>query len=226
MLIIICGEDTVSSRKYLQSLMHEYIQKDYWIKNLTYDSIDEILKWQKDSPSLFAQKKLFVTEYISKKIPRKSKIMNILQKIHKEKNITLIDWENESGRSLKFIQTAVIKEFRPHQHIFTLLDSFYPSNKAFFLKLLQSLSETQDEHFIFLMLQKLVRNLILVKSDKIPSKVQSWQLHKLKSQARHWRLEDLVKVYETFMRIEIGEKSGMSPYSVKESLDIIACHFL
>ena len=120
----------------------------------------------------------------------------------------------------------LVKEFKPDQTIFKLLDSVYPGNKVLFISYLDKLSQNLDENFVFIMLIRYIRNLIIIKEGAVPPKMQSWQTYKLKSQALHWKQENLVNFYQALFKIEIGLKTSSNPFSVKESLEILACHFL
>ncbi|MBI2641576.1 hypothetical protein HYW87_03215 [Candidatus Roizmanbacteria bacterium] len=227
MLTIICGEDTVASRKYLQSLKQDFSKKNYSIKFMPSSLIGEIVKWQGQSMDLFTRKSIFFTELLRKKVNKKDvRTTSLLKEIHDSKDIELFDWEDESARNLPFSRVGSVKEFKLSANIFKLLDSFYPKNKVVFLELLAKVSQSQDEHFIFLMLQRHVRNLILAKENALPNTIQQWQVWKLKSQASHWSKINLIELYEAFMRVEMKEKTGKNPYSIKESLDILACHFV
>ena len=227
MLTIICGEDTIASRNYFVSLKKDFLAKGFEIRGIKFEEIKEISRWLADSPTLFSQKKVFFSENLNKKIKKDSKnILAELQKIDKMDNVELIDWESVSLRELKFTRLGKTKEFKPDQSIFKLLDSLYPGNKSNFITLLERLTQDLDENFVFIMLTRYVRNLILVKDGANPAKMQSWQIYKLKSQAKHWKIENLVNFYEALFKIEIGLKTSSNPFSVKESLDILACHFL
>ncbi len=230
MLTIICGEDIVTSRNYFTSIKNQYSLKGYEINNITHQDIDKLLMWLGESVSLFSQKKLFSAENLNKYLKKKAdaqgnKILEELKKIEKSKAVELIVWEGIAQRELKLVKTGKVKEFKPSQTIFKLLDSLYPGNKTSFVTQLNNLNNVEDT-FIFIMLTKHVRNLILVKEGEIPQRMQSWQIYKLKSQLKYWKIDNLINFYEALFKIEMGSKTSSSPYSIKESLEILACHFL
>ena len=227
MLTIICGEDIVTSRAFLSSLKKDYLKDGVDVQAIRFDDIVEINRWLGDSLTLFSQKKVFFTEFLNKKIKRDSKkILTELTIISKLKDVELVDWEDVGSRQLKLSKIAKVKEFKPAKTIFKLLDCISPGNKNTFLNSLEQLSSSLDESFIFIMMARHVRNLILASQDILPPRMQSWQFGKLKYQARFWSSEKLVKFYEGLMRIDIASKTGKSPYSIKESIDILACYFL
>ena len=227
MLTIICGEDTIASRNYFVSLKKDFLTKGFDIRDIKFEEIKEIPRWLAESPTLFFQKKVFFSENLNKKIKKDNKSMLAeLQMVNQMSNADLIDWEGVSVRELKFSKLGKIKEFKPDQSIFKLLDELFPGNRSDFIKLLGRLTQDLDENFVFIMLTRYVRNLILVKEGVNPAKLQSWQVYKLKSQTKQWKIENLVNFYEALFRIEVGLKTSTNPFSIKKSLDILACHFL
>lgn len=227
MLTIICGEDIVASRNYLNELKNRYKLNGYDLKIIVPSELDKILLWMADSPGLFSEKKFFICERLNKFIRKgDEKLLTTLKEISKLKNVNLIIWEDISNWELKLKKIGMVKEFKPSQTIFKLQDSLCPGNKINFINFLNSLSGSVDENFIFIMLVRLVRNLIIIKEGFHPNKMQSWQLGKLQSQVRSWKTKNLINYYEALFKIEIGLKSGTNPYSIKDSLTILACHFL
>src|SRR3989344_623273 len=227
MLTIICGENTSASRNFYISLKKDYQNKGYEIRDISYSEIENINRWLADSPSLFSNKKVFFSQRLNKFFKKDNKkFVEDLQLIEKMKDVDLIDWEEVSGWELKIKKIGIVKEFKPDQTIFKLLDSVYPGNRLTFISQLNTLNQSLDENFIFIMLVRYIRNLIIITEDGVPPRMQSWQTYKLKSQASRWKKENLVNFYEALFRVETGLKTGSNPFSIKESLDILACHFL
>lgn len=228
MLTIICGEDSTASRDYYFDLKKKY-SENYEIIEVDVNSLENINSWMGQSMSLFASKKVFFTQNINKKLSRKLnlKINNVVGKLIKNKKIEVIDWEEEiSSRMLKFPKGFLVKEFKPPENIFKLQDSLYPGNLKTFIFLMNQLVATVDENFIFIMLARHIRNLLLVKTDESNSKLQPWQLYKLKGQASKWDFKKLVNFYDAFHRLDITQKTSSSPYNLAKSLDILVSYFL
>ncbi len=227
MLTVICGEDTTASRQYFISLKDSFRNKNYEIRDIVFEEILEINKWLNDSPSLFFEKRVFFGQGINRKLRADDKrTKEELQRIRDDKNLEFYLWEEVSAYELKIARLATVKEFKPSATIFKLLDSFYPGNKVTFLNMLETVSKNSPEIFVFTMLARLTRNLILVKEKIIPKGMQSWQFYKLQNQAKKWKIERLVLFYESLAKIDLGIKTSSSPFSIKESLDILACYFL
>lgn len=237
MLTIICGEDIVGSRNYLSQIKKEYSEKGEEITNLTSQDVPNILKWQGDNLNLFTSKLIFVTEHLEASIIRKrgkksaqkspvKTMEDIVNEIAGRKDIELIDWEEKAGRDIKLKATAKVKEFKPSKSIFKLLEACVPGNLSTFLQTLSTIAESQDETFIFIMLYRYIRTLLLAYDGIYAKTIQSWQMHNLSSQAKLWPREKLLGLYEGLYRIEYSTKSGTNPYGIRKSLEILACYYL
>ena len=229
MLTVVCGEDNVTSRESYIQLKREYGMKNYEIRNLSISDLPEIPQWMGESRSLFGLSQVFFCENIGKKASKRSnpKLYELLEVLASSPDVIVVDWEDSlSKRELKFPPTAQIKEFKPPRSIFQLLDSCYPTNYKTFLSILYSLPEKTDGTFVFIMLSRHVRNLLLVSTGSIPSTNQKWQVWKLRSQAKHWDTEKLCRFYEGLHRIDVMQKTGNNPYNLMKSLDILAAYFL
>ncbi len=228
MLTIICGEDSISSRNYFLEQQKIFAEKDFEIVNIDYRLVLELDESEASSASLFTQKRIYFTTSLNKKVLKKLNVKTEkkIKDIIVSDKIQLFDWEEEtSGRDLKSIKGIVIKELKPSQTIFKLLDSCYPGNLKQFISGLKIISESTDDNFIFIMLARHMRNILITKLGERLPKLQSWQIIKLSNQAKYWRLENLINFYQGLHRIDVNSKTS-SPYSVKESLDILACYYL
>jgi len=229
MLTIICGEDSVESRRYFIDQQRLLKEKDFEIVNVDYHQVLELDETGSSESSLFATKRAYSTQSLNKKIFKKMSERNEkkIKSIVDSKAIQVYDWEEEtSARDLKTIKGAVVKEFKPSQTIFKLLDSCFPGNLKTFLSTLQTLSESTEDIFIFIMLARHIRNILSVKmGEKIP-KLASWQLGKLANQAKYWEEKNLINFYQGLHRIDVNSKTNGTPFTIKKSLDILACYYL
>jgi hypothetical protein len=203
------------------------------LQEITPSQITEINKGSFDTISLFYQKKVFITgnldKYLKQVVKRASKdniFLKILSNLAASKTNILINWEEgKSTWDLKNKTIGQIKEFKLKDNIFQLLDNCYPDNKENFLRILNSISQTEDEIFIFTMLIHHIRNLILAYEDGLPA-IPAWKRHKLIYQAKKWPLEKLIIFYSSLYKIEKSIKTNHQPLSFKRSLDILVCYSL
>lgn len=229
MLTIICGEDSIASRNYFTDQQKVFLENNFEIVNVSYQQVLELDESEASSTSLFTQKRVYFTNSLNKKVLKKlnSKTERKIKEIIVSKEIQVFNWEEEtSSRDLKSIKGIIVKEFKPSQNIFKLLDSCYPGNLKTFINTLDIVSESTEDIFIFIMLARHVRNILIIKQGERLPKLMSWQIAKLSNQAKYWKLENLINFYQGLHRIDVNAKTGRTPYSVKKSLDILACYYL
>ncbi len=229
MLTIICGEDSIASRNYFLEQQKIFTEKNFEIVNLDAKLVLELDDSQASSSSLFSQKRVYFTTSLNKKILKKLnfKSEKKIKDIINSTVIQLFDWEEEtSSRDLKSIKGIVIKELKPSQTIFKLLDACYPGNLKQFIFILKTISESTEDIFIFIMLARHMRNILITKQGERLPKLMSWQIAKLSHQAKYWSTDNLINFYQGLHRIDVNAKTSNSPYSVKKSLDILACYYL
>ncbi len=229
MLFIVCGEDNVASRDYFLELQQEYIEKGNDVRKVAAAELETVLADSSAGPNLFGQQQVFLTENVDKAVSRKkgNKAFELLEKIGRIKDVALLDWEDGVGqRELKIATLGKVKEFKPSTNIFKLLDACYPSNLQSFINLLQSVSTPQNEMFIYIMLRRHFRNLLLVSAKADMPGLQAWQAGKLKRQASLWQTDKLVSFYDRLISLDISLKTGKNAYSLRHSLELLSCYYL
>lgn len=233
MFINICGEDIISSRNYFNELKDKYKKDNYFLQEIAPQQLINIDKGLSEAPSLFNEKKVFIATNLDKylksaikRISQNNPLIILLNKIAGSQSIILINWEERKSLwDIKVKNIGQIKEFKLKENIFKLLDSCYPKNKHDFLISLNNLFQTEDEQFIFIMLIRHIRNLILSQYNILPIMVP-WQKTKLIILGKKWPIERLMIFYEGLYKIDKNIKTGNSPIGVKKSLDILACYCL
>lgn len=229
MLLTVCGEDVISAREYLVKLKNDYKAKEFILQSISPKDIEENYKNDMSSTGLFAQNKAYFVDGLNSYIAKlkSAPVLEILKKIADDPNIHLINWEEgKSSRDIKVKLLGTVKEFKPEKSIFTLLDTCYPQNLQTFIRTLNSVASTQDEGFIFAMLTRHVRTLILAHIGHLPATVQAWQRGKLTSQAKRWDIDKLVSFYEGLAKIDYGLKTSTNIYGYQKSIELLACYFL
>ncbi len=229
MLTIICGEDIVASRDYLNQLIKIKKEKEQVVLQ-TINAADVIeLSRQDTQPISLFDTPVYLLENASKKIARKGSgdLYKALQALSKNPKISLFIWESGlSKREVKIADLGAVKEFKPAHSVFTFLDQCYPSNLRNFLTQLRSLSTPQTELFLHIMLTRHMRVLLSLRSGYTSTKLPPWQVGKLKSQASRWDKKKLLDFYDKLLTIEVQLKTGKSVYSVGKSVEMLACYYL
>lgn len=231
MLTIIAGEDTVVSRQKLQELREQYKKKGYSIDQVPVVEIPELLKNAEGVTNLFGQASVYIVENVSSKYKGRAKtpFKEAVQELAKSQSIHLIDWEDGKSAydlsSLKKIATTFY-EAKPAKNIFELLDACYPGNLTQFLQALEIVNQSQDIGFIYALLYKHIRKLILTAEGIADSKTPPWQRGKLTYQAQKWDKNKLIKFYEGLARIDISMKTSSTTYNLRESIELLVCYYL
>lgn len=229
MITVICGENSSESRIYLNDLIKSYKQKGIEIRQIKNSELIEITEWQSDSASLFSQETVFITENVNKMISKRNNpaFLTFIELLCSKDNINILSWEDSvPARNMKFPKSAKIKEFKLSASIFKLMDSCFPGNLKNFITQLHEVNSDNDEVFIFIMLLRHMRNILLINLGEIPAKLQSWQVVKLKSQAHFWKTDKLLNFYEGFYNIDKNLKTGTNPFSVLKSIEVLVCYYL
>lgn len=231
MLTIVAGEDSISSRKKLQELKEKYKTEGYSIESTAPADVPELVKTAEGVTNLFGQESIYVVEKLSSKYKGREKtaFKEAVQEIAQSTTIHLIDWESAKSAyelsALKRISTSFF-EAKPQKGIFELLDACVPGNLSEFLNSVDQVNKTQDMGFIYALLCKHVRKLILASENALDSKTAPWQRGKLKTQAGTWDQIKLVKFYENLARIDISMKTSSTPYDLRGSVELLVCYYL
>lgn len=230
MLTIICGEDSAKSREYLQNLLTDFRKKSVGHEYVTKDDLPRLARAEGQSMDLFGNASVYVIENLNKALGRKSAkdtLWNALSLLETNPHVTLIAWERDTAaRDLRIGKMGTVKEFKPDSNVFALVETCYPGNLVPFLELLHKVTTPQNEMLVYVLLVRHMRNVLLVALGDPPASLQPWQRGKLAPQARAWQKTALTDFYDKLLAIEVSLKTGKSIYSLRESLEIVACYYL
>lgn len=230
MLTIICGEDSAKSREYLQNLISQYKKKSINPQFVVKEDLLRLAKSDEQALDLFGNESVYIIENLNKILGRKSAKdtwWNALDEIQKNPKIMLLDWEKDAAtRDLRIGKMGVVKEFRPGANVFMTVEACAPGQLKQFLKLLNEVATPQNEMLIYILLTRHIRNLLSIALGDPPASLQPWQRGKLASHAKQWDVAILTDFYDKLLAIEVALKSGKGVYSLKESIEIVACYYL
>jgi DNA polymerase III delta subunit len=216
MITIFCGEDPTVSRKlfseHVASLKEKGYEIAYGLDDVSYSS------------TLFDNKRAFVLENALNKKAERDSVIKLLADINSE----IIFWEEAADeRTLKRnFPKAKIVATKLSSSLWKLLDSFYPGNLQSTITTMRQIQDTNDIHLIHFMLMRRLKELLIVAQGGQPAKLASWQVGKLKSQARAWKPEMLESCFKKLVEIEMQTKSGTMVYELNKALEITFCFYL
>lgn len=233
MIICFCGEDTAASRKAYQEYLQVLKKKEPQVRfeQITAKDLPTVVANPPDA-SLFSTTVIYTIEQLNKQLGRKSAkdtYWTALDHLANDQNVQLVVWERDlPKRSVRYTSITAIKtkESKPDSSIFSLVALCLPSKKAAFLTELNRFCDKTNEMFVYIMLVRHIRNLVLMSTQPELVKLPPWQLSQIKADAKAWNDHNLLGFYDKLIAIETSLKTGKNAYTIKQSLDILACYYL
>ncbi len=213
------GENIVESRNELQNIRTQHKGEIINLngKNVALTELKQAL----ESMSLFGQDRLVIIENL---ISRQSKtqLKEVIDYITSEKtSVNIVIWEGkEVGKILlrKFTSWD-IQLFKIPKVLFTFLDSITPGNAQRMLELLINSRKSNEDMFIFLMIVRQIRLLLLAK-DRGLTGMPPWIAGKISRQSSSFSKEQLINLYKKLLLIDIGQKTGKASFNLNQELDL------
>lgn len=225
-LLLLHGENTLASRQELVRLKKGFVGEVVRLESQGLELAHLIQTLEAES--LFGGERLVVLENLFASGKPRIELVHYLKRV---KSDNLIIWE---GRELKSFQIKLlglrakeVRIFKTPAVIFKFVDSIAPGNKKNSLSYLEEALKTEEEGFVFHMLLRQLRLLLLIKDllkkeasnvvlneDKTgPSEMRSlanWQKAKLIRQAKKFNLKELKDIYKKLLEIEMKIRTGKS----------------
>lgn len=223
MITVFCGDDIVASRKAFLEAIDAYKLKGFEVSKFNgKDLTVEILESYTNPTSLFGEKKILAVEGLLSGTKSKEK-ENIIKRIVSLTQCFIVVWENKEFTKFeqpKFGSEFVFKNFKLPSILFEFMDKIAPDKTKENLTMLHHVCETVDGTYVFLMLVRQIRLLILA-SDNEVSDIPSWQSGKLIRQAKLFKKEDLHNIYRNLLEIDYRQKTSGSPFDIAGELDLL-----
>lgn len=222
------GDDLRSSRLLLSQAVTRERAEGREIRVLAGDKIlAKDLSEALGTENLFAPETIIIENLLGRlRSKEKDLCLTLISSYRGKKNILL--WEKKSVTKLalaKLGKNAKVTESKAPQLLFTFLDSFAPGNAKQALKLLHRLAASTEDILIFTLLARRIGDLLIASSGSQPAFV-TWQLAKLKSQAKLWGEASLILLHDRLLGIDEQVKSGQTKLSYLEHLDILLVNLL
>jgi len=225
MVTLIHGGNIVASRAELTAKISALGTIE--VRRLDGSSIDEAMLTQAlESSSLFGGQTAVVIENLFSKLGRKLKLIEKLAgKIRESGDSALIFlWEDKDmGKTVisGLGEKAKVLQFKLSPLIFEFLDAVRPGNASILLPLVQRLFLQDAPELVFAMLVKRLRQLLILRDGGIPDGLMGWQASRLTTQSRHFTLEQLRMMYKKCLDIEHSIKSGTSPFTMAQHIELL-----
>lgn len=222
MLIIIHGEDIVSSRKILDTEKEKRLENETLVFDGNTLDLSNLLTADQ-SQSLFQLKKTIIIEnlFTSSVSSQKEKLFSYLSSNQLVSDVII--WEKtevNKNTIKKYLPSAKEIFCQPPLLLFRFLDAIF-DNSSLSLSLFHSVLERREAELVYSMLIRQFRNLIIARDLGAAglSAMQKWQAEKFVKQSAHFEKEKLILLYRQLLSIDYLIKSGRTPFSLTELLD-------
>ncbi|MBI2616928.1 hypothetical protein HYW55_02260 [Candidatus Gottesmanbacteria bacterium] len=224
MIILIHGDDHVSSRNKL--IEEKNARKSDDIKTFEGSKVTaKDLTEETFSQSLFSLPQTIIIENLTNLPKSKSKeeCINILLSVGETR--TIIFWEKSE------VSKATINKYFSHTKVygytypkllFAFLDSIGKVRQNDLLQTFHRLLTQSDAELVYAMLIRQWRYLILARDLGLSGlhSLSPWQARKFMDQSHQFSLDDLQKSYRQLLAIDASVKSGQTPFTTSQLLDI------
>jgi len=222
-IVVYSGNDIVSSRKafldYLESLQGDDFEL---VRTSGKDLTEEALELHSSPISLFGQKKVLSIENILSSTKSKEK-EKIIEKIAKQKDCQIVIWEGKDISKVdqkKYPGNFIFRNFKLPQILFNFLDSLSPGKTKENLDFLHRVIEEVDPAFVFLMIIRQFRYLILASENELTG-MPPWQSGKFFHQTKLFNKEKLLTIYERLLEIDYRQKTSQTVKDLVFELDLL-----
>lgn len=221
MITLLHGENIVGSRNYLNDIRVKHTGEIIVLDGKTV-LLGEI-KQAVESLSLFSGSRLVIIENLCSRLS-KTQLKEYLSYLFKAESLSdIVIWEGKeiTKVSLKNIpKNWKVESYPIPKVIFNFLDNISPGNNIKMLSLLKDSRKTNDDNFLFLMIVRQIRMLLLAFEGGLVG-MPPWMAGKFSRQAKKYSKEDLLKLYKKLLLIDIGQKSGTAAFDLTKELDLL-----
>lgn len=221
MFTFIHGENIVASRNYLNEIRTKHQGETVILSGKTVSLGD--LKQATESFTLLSDNRLVIVENLYTRPSKKelAQFVSYLTAFKTDFNIVLWEAKEITKVGLRKIPSSwEIKSFTLPKVMFAFLESITPANNQKILKLIKDLRKTSSNEFIYLMIVRQIRLLLLVKENALTG-MPSWMIGKFFRQATRFTKEQLLNIYKKLLIIDIGVKTGSAPFDLGSELDLL-----
>lgn len=229
MLTLIHGADRVTSRNKITDLLTRDENTEKIFLDGTKTELSDLVI-NCESASIFNNKKVIIIENLLSQAKSKEtdNLLNYLLKLKTDNSIII--WEGKEIDKVKInkhFQSVTVILCQLPQNIFKFLETIGLESPSISVNYFHSLLNTYDADFIFNMILRQLRLLMIIKDEKSRNKTNlaNWQISRLNNQARIFKIEELISLYRQLLVIDTKIKTGQTPYTYKEFLDIFLLNF-
>jgi len=214
-IVLLQGEDVLSSRKRLAQIVSGVKKKDWQIHYIKKDLKNLIQNPQ----SLFNENILYILEKPNSISINEFKWLN--NNHQRFSSSLLIYKEGPLTQAIKKIlpNNTKVESFELPKYIYKFLESFYPGNSVLCFKLFHQTLKKESPEFILALLARHLRDLYITLVDSQSLNYPSGRKEKLKTQVRHFNTERIKSIIKSLAEADVDAKTG--GINLTTSLDLI-----
>jgi DNA polymerase III delta subunit len=223
-VFVYCGDDIVSSRRAFLTHLEGFKKDNLEVTKVAGKELGlEALEMLSCPVSLFGERRAIAVESLLSGQKSKEK-EKIVEKLSLLSDCSVVIWESKEFSKtdqLKYPKNFVFKNFKLPQVLFSFLDALSPGNTGANLKYLHEVLTTVEASYLFLMLVRQIRLLILAQNEKALAKLAPWQRSKLVKQAKAFPLPKLLDIYKKLLQIDYQQKTSSLPLPLAQTLELL-----
>jgi len=223
MIVILHGDDIVSSRNHLISLRGKTKNPlDFRGDKLTLSDLVQVIE---GSSLFFIEKNIFIENFLAQK-KTNQQFKEIVEYITKNsKDVNIVFWENHeiSKSAALTFKEATVKLYRLPQNLFLFLDNLKHNSKENVKFFRNTISQMSEELVFYMMIRqfRIMLALLLKQQDSIDElkRLAPWQRGKLERQAAGFGIEKLKSIFNKLYEIDYKQKYGLTTAPLARNID-------
>jgi len=223
MIVILHGDDIVSSRNHLISLRGKTKNPlDFRGDKLTLSDLVQVIE---GSSLFFIEKNIFIENFLAQK-KTNQQFKEIVEYITKNsKDVNIVFWENHeiSKSAALTFKDATVKLYRLPQNLFLFLDNLKHNSKENVKFFRNTISQMSEELVFYMMIRqfRIMLALLLKQQDSIDElkRLAPWQRGKLERQAAGFGIEKLKSIFNKLYEIDYKQKYGLTTAPLARNID-------
>lgn len=220
-MYILHGENNLASSQRLVEICDQQKSLGNKIINLDASNLKlETLRQELEPTDLFGNRNFICLSGLLSGSKKKSqeKIIQFL-KVENLQNTLLYETKAIHPSTLKQFKGAIVENFKIEVDIFKFLDKINPNQKESLVASFQELlAKNTEPEFIFAMVLRQIRQLIIAKTNPVQLKAPPFAINKLKQQTSFFSLDQLLDIHEELYYIDLSIKTGKTQLDLKTLL--------
>lgn len=224
MILLIHGNDIVSSKDRLRSELDRDLDIDKVYLDGKEITLSEVVP-ACETMSILSLPKVIIIESLFERAltDEKNKVLKYLLNTKLTHKIIIFEAKEIDKKIVKkyFASFRVYHSQLP-ANLFKFLETVGLETPSSSIASLHTLNKQRSAEFIYTMLVRQWRYLIMVKDEKSISEtgLLNWQAGKFQRQARVFNEEELIRSYRQLLLLDYQLKSGLTPYTMTQLLDL------